>query len=203
MSLVPAEAAGSDEPGNRTPGKPYLAMPDRDSGTMPRLLSQTGAFANTRELVPAAGLTGYDINVSFWSDGAAKHRWMCLPAANSSTSQKIKVKPGGDWVFPHGTVFVKHFELGIDETRPELKKRLETRLLVCDANGSVYGVTYKWRADNSDAELLATNLTEEIVIKTATGVRTQTWYYPSRQDCRVCHTDNAGGVLGVKATQIN
>ena len=40
-------------------------------------------------------------------------------------------------------------------------------------------------------DLLYTNLTEAILIKTSTGVRTQLWYYPSRQDCLVCHTANA------------
>ncbi|MGH7970060.1 MAG: chitobiase/beta-hexosaminidase C-terminal domain-containing protein [Limisphaerales bacterium] len=178
-------------------------MPDRESGPIPRLLSQTGAFKDCRALTPNTDLMPYDINVPFWSDGASKDRWVCLPNDGSASDSKIQVEPAGEWVFPKGTIFVKHFELGIDETRPELKRRLETRLLVCDATGSVYGVTYKWRPDNSDADLLTTNLAEEIAIRTATGVRTQTWYYPSRQDCRVCHTDNAGGVLGVKAIQIN
>src|SRR5438445_5305999 len=91
----------------------------------------------------------------------------------------------------------------MDDTRFDIKKRLETRLLVLDSSGSVYGVTYKWRPDNSDADLLTTNLTERLVIKTATGTREQEWYYPSRQDCKTCHTDLAGGVLGVKTRQLN
>lgn len=182
---------------SRPPAKAYLLMPAQPDGVFPRLLSQTGAFRDTRNLVTGDGLIPYDLIVPFWSDGATKMRWMAMPEG------KIKFASTGEWVFPKGTVFVKHFELATDETRPGLKRRLETRLLVCDADGGVYGATYKWRADNSDADLLSSNLTEAIVIKTATGVRTQFWYYPSRQDCLVCHTANAGYVLGVKTRQLN
>jgi uncharacterized repeat protein (TIGR03806 family) len=183
--------------------KPYLSMPQQAGGGMPALLSQTGAFKNTRELNTSDSLIPYDLNVSFWSDGASKARWISVPYEGPDRCEKIKFSPAGEWSFPKGTVLVKHFELATDETRPEVRRRLETRLLVCDSTGSVYGVTYKWRPDNSDAELLATNLSEAIVIKTASGTRTQTWYYPSREDCKTCHTDKAGGVLGIKTRQIN
>ncbi len=173
-------------------------MPPRADGALPPRLSQTGAFKDVARLTPSDSLIPYDLIVSFWSDGAEKSRWLSVPE-----NQKIKFAPAGEWVFPKGTVFVKHFELATDETHPEVRHRLETRLLVCDDRGGVYGVAYKWRADNRDADLLATNLTESILIKTVTGVRTQMWYYPSRQDCLTCHTANAGYVLGVKTRQLN
>ncbi len=181
------------------PNKPsaYLRMPNRADGPLPPLLSQTGAFQDARNLVASDGLISYELNVSFWSDGAHKLRWMSLP------DSKIGFAARGEWKFPVGTVFVKNFELATNESRPTERRRLETRLLVCAENGSVYGATYKWRADNSDADLLTTNLTEKIDIQTATGSRTQTWYYPSREDCRTCHTDRAGLVLGVKTRQFN
>lgn len=175
----------------------YLSMPHRTQGIIPALLSQTGAFQSVQNLTPVAGLVPYDLIVSFWSDGADKIRFVSVP------KEKIKFSPTGEWNFPAGTVFVKTFELSIDESNPKLKRRLETRLLVRDDAGGVYGVTYKWRADNSDADLLTTNLTEMIPVKTATGVRMQPWYYPSRQDCLTCHTPNAGLVLGVKTRQLN
>src|SRR5882672_9270945 len=186
----------------RPASRPYLLMPELADGALPPLLSRTGAFKDARNLTPGENLIPYDLNVAFWSDGAAKSRWISMP--NTDAQDKwITFAPTGEWTFPKGTVFVKHFELATAETQPSVKRRLETRLLVCDHTGSVYGVTYKWRADNSDAVLLSTNLLETIAIKTATGTRTQTWYYPSREDCRACHTDKAGGVLGVKTRQLN
>ena len=197
QSTIAAEISTAYGLDQRPESKVYLQMPSDANGSIPRLLSQTGAFKDVRNFLPADSLIPYDLIVPFWSDGATKLRWVSVP------DEKIKFAPAGEWIFPRGTVFVKTFELATNETNPNLKRRLETRLLVCDSTGGVYGVTYKWRADNSDAELLETNLTEPISIKTATDVRTQMWYYPSRADCLVCHTANAGLVLGVKTRQLN
>lgn len=190
----PSASYGMD---SRPTAKPYLQMPDRGDAVIPKLLSQTGAFQDTLRFKPDGALIPYDLIVPFWSDGAAKTRWVSVP------DEKIKFAPTGEWVFPKGTVFVKTFSLATNDLNPDSLRRLETRLLVCDAAGGVYGVTYKWRADNSDADLLTTNLTETITITTATGVRTQAWYYPSRADCLTCHTPLAGLVLGVKTRQLN
>jgi uncharacterized repeat protein (TIGR03806 family) len=183
---------------SRVPTKPYLQMPPLADGKIPALLSQTGVFSNTARRIPNTGLIPYELIEAFWSDGADKSRWIALP------SGKITFSPGGEWRFPPGTVFVKNFDLGVDAADPKAKRRLETRLLVCDSAGGVYGAVYKWRADGSDADLLAGSQTEEIPVRADHGeVHPQTWYYPSRQDCLTCHTANAGGVLGVKTRQMN
>jgi uncharacterized repeat protein (TIGR03806 family) len=181
---------------SRTAVSPYLQMPSRADGDIPLLLSQTGAFRDTAHLIPAEGLIPYDLIVPFWSDGAAKGRLIALPG-------KIAFSANGEWVFPAGSVFVKTFELPADAANPNVKRRLETRLLVRDAGGGVYGVVYKWRADGSDADLLVAEQTENIAVKAGGETHQQTWYYPSRKDCLECHTANAGGVLGVKTRQLN
>jgi uncharacterized repeat protein (TIGR03806 family) len=164
----------------------------------PPLLSQTGIFASLKDLVPNSGIIPYDVISPLWSDGAQKRRWLApLP------EETIQFSAAGEWTFPAGTMFVKHFELPVDDANPHLTKRLETRLLVVDGTGNGFGVTYKWRPDNSDADLLANNFSETLSIKTPTGVRTQTWYYPSRADCLTCHTASAKFVLGVKTRQLN
>jgi uncharacterized repeat protein (TIGR03806 family) len=183
---------------SRLPAKPYLLMPSRADGKIPTLLSQTGVFSDTAKRIPSAGLIPYELVVAFWSDGADKSRWVALPSGN------IAFSATGEWRFPPGTVFVKNFDLPTDAAHPSTKRRLETRLLVCDSAGGVYGAVYKWRADGSDADLLGDSQTENIPIRSANGeVHEQSWYYPSRQDCLTCHTANAGGVLGVKTRQLN
>jgi uncharacterized repeat protein (TIGR03806 family) len=178
----------------------YLNMPpDAAAGPVPALLSQTGAFSDTAHMVPTAGLIPYDLIVPFWSDSAAKVRYMALPPHT-----QIRSTTDGDWSFPAGTVFVKTFELPTDESHPQELRRLETRLLVRDDQGGVYGVTYKWRADNSDADLLGTGQIEKIAIRARDGSsHEQSWYYPSREDCRTCHNAHTPGVLGVKPRQLN
>jgi uncharacterized repeat protein (TIGR03806 family) len=183
---------------SRVAPKPYLQMPPRADGKIPVLLSQTGVFSDTAKRIPNKELIPYELVVAFWSDGADKSRWIALP------NQKIAFSGTGEWRFPPGTVFVKNFDLATDGANAGAKRRLETRLLVCDSSGGVYGVVYKWRADGSDADLLENGRTEDIPIRSANGeVHQQTWYYPSRQDCLTCHTADAGGVLGVKTRQLN
>ena len=190
---------------NRSALTPFLGMPTTFNGTLPPLLSQTGVFSNTPSMTPAAGLIPYQPNVALWSDGALKTRYLAVPNNGSviTPEQQITYAPTGSWTFPAGTLFVKTFELNTDQSNPAVKRRLETRLLVADINGAVYGVTYKWRPDNSEADLLATSLTEAIAITNSTGVTTQTWYYPSPADCLTCHTPVANYVLGLSTRQLN
>ncbi len=182
----------------------YLNLPTTIMGSLPQQLSQTGAFVDTPGLGAAFNLIPYNVNVPLWSDGALKTRWLAVPNTGGSymPGQQVAFAPTGEWTFPPGTVFVKHFELNTDETNPSVIRRLETRLLVMGTNG-VYGVTYKWRPDNSDADLLTSSMMEDILITNATGIRTQTWYYPSQTDCLTCHTFVSGGVLGVNTRQLN
>jgi regulation of enolase protein 1 (concanavalin A-like superfamily)/glucose/arabinose dehydrogenase len=125
---------------------------------LPTTLSATGVFSNTATLTPSAKLIPYALNHPFWSDGAVKTRWAVVPS-----SANIGFAATGEWTWPEGSVLVKHFELPVDDTNPALRKRLETRLLVKNATG-VYGATYKWRADNSDADLLDTAVSENVPV---------------------------------------
>lgn len=175
-------------------------------GNLPALLSQTGAYINTPSRTPASGLVPYVPNTPLWSDGAVKSRYMAVPNNGGliTPDEQIAFLPTNSWTFPAGTVFVKNFDLAVNTTNPAVPlRRLETRLLVRDANGAVYGVTYKWRPDNSDADLLTTSLNESILVTNASGVATQTWYYPSPADCLTCHTPVANYVLGVNTRQLN
>jgi hypothetical protein len=127
-----------------------------------------------------------------------KIRWVSIPSGGT-----IGWAETGKWDFPAGTVFVKHFGLPIDDDDPLVTQRLETRLLVVQPGGDVYGVTYKWRADYSDADLLTTILEETIPISSSAGDWDQVWTYPGPSDCLSCHNSEARGVLGAKTASLN
>jgi uncharacterized repeat protein (TIGR03806 family) len=185
------------------------AFPTSDptgGGTQPpALLSQTGAFSNLSSLTAIAGLRPYTVNSPLWSDAAIKSRWIAVPGdGNRNTpGEKVVFSPDSAWAFPAGTVAVKHFELGISETNPALRRRLETRFLIKTPT-DFYGITYRWRPDGSDADLLPDSASDDISIAQIGGsTRTQRWDYPGRADCRTCHNVGGGTYLGLVTHQLN
>ena len=167
-------------------------------GSVPTLLSQTGLFTDLANLTPASGLIEYDLNIPFWSDGALKRRWVGIPS-----NVNVTFAASEPWTFPVGTVIVKHFEMELTEGNPGTRRRLETRLLVRDANGW-QGFTFKWNAAQTDAQLLAGADTDTLTVNLAGG-GSVTWdySYPSRTDCLLCHTSAANFALGLGTRQMN
>lgn len=166
---------------------------------LPARLSDTGAFQNLSTLAPAAGVVEYEINTPFWSDNATKRRWFSVPQLN----QTVGFSANGNWTFPAGTVWVKHFEIERTNGVPSSARRLETRFLVKNGSG-VYGLTYKWNAAQTDATLVAEDgLDESIVIRDGNATRNQVWRYPGRGECLACHTGAGGFAAGFNTHQLN
>lgn len=170
-----------------------------DVKTVPPQLSQTGIFTDLQTLAIAPGYVPYDINVAFWSDGARKQRWFGLTDA----STRYGFVEDANWNFPKGAVWVKHFELEMVKGDPTSARRLETRLLIKDEN-EVYGFTYRWGTNRTDAQLVPScGMDEAFEIHDGGTIRTQVWRYPSRGECHSCHSRNAGFAAGFNTQQLN
>jgi uncharacterized repeat protein (TIGR03806 family) len=152
-----------------------VAAPEREAVDVPAVLSQTGCVDPADPEVLPQNAIAYEVRVPFWSDGADKSRFAIVPTA-------IEADAEGDLHLPEGSVLVKSF------TRDGAL--VETRLLVHDAEGWA-GYSYAWREDGSDADLLLD------------GRVTDDWIFPDGQSCDFCHTDVAGGSLGLDAAQLD
>ena len=167
--------------------------------SLPARLSDTGAFQNLATLTPSPGVVDYDLNAPFWSDHAKKQRWFAVPRLN----QFVSFSSNGNWSFPTGTVWVKHFEMELTNGVATSARRLETRFMVKNNSGA-YGLTYKWNAAQTDATLVGENgLDETLVVRDGGTVRTQVWHYPARSECATCHTPAGGYALGFNTPQVN
>ena len=157
-------------------------------------LSETGAFSDLAALTPAPGYIEYDLNVPFHSDGAIKRRWIGVPG-----DQPISFSPTDPWDFPVGTAVIKHFEMALDAAAPDVRRRLETRFLVRQADGW-RSYTYRWNDAQSDAELVTGR---QIVPLTFADGETLNYEIPAPTDCFRCHGVAAGDLLGVRTRQLN
>ncbi|HEU0224135.1 MAG TPA: hypothetical protein VFR29_01750, partial [Steroidobacteraceae bacterium] len=101
--------------------------------------------------------------------------------------QNIAVQGDGDWAPPNGTVLVKHFRIG--------NQLVETRLFMRHPDGVWAGYTYQWNQAQTEATRVMGGGT--------VNVGNQTWIFPSEAQCLQCHTDAAGGSLGLETAQQN
>jgi hypothetical protein len=144
-------------------------------------LSATGCVNASNATLPASGLIPYKPNAPFWSDGAAKERWIGLP-----NGQNITVNAAGDWDFPNGTVLMKNFRRD--------DRLIETRLFMRHPDGLWAGYSYEWNTAQTDATLVRGG--KQVTIGG------QPWIYPSGGQCLECHTEAAGRSLGIENKQL-
>jgi hypothetical protein len=86
------------------------------------------------------------------------------------------------------------------------RKRIETRLLTRQQKEWV-GYSYIWNDEQTEAVLVeGRGRDKDFFIRDDTlpgKTRKQTWHYPSRTECMVCHSRAAGFVLGLTEAQMN
>ncbi len=164
----------------------YALRPVEASGEpdrFPRSILDTGCVDPSDPHRPSPGTIAYDVNHSFWSDGADKRRFVALPGGTTAA-----VGAEGHLEFPTGTVLVKSFFDTAD--RP-----IETRLFVHHDDDGWAGYTWAWNAEGTDATFVEDTRTETI--------DGRPWVLPGPRDCMACHTSAAGRSLGLEVGQLS
>jgi uncharacterized repeat protein (TIGR03806 family) len=179
---------------------------DRPSQPFPTRLSETGLYASVADHRPHPAALPFEVSAPQWGDGATMERFAALPGLER-IEQKPQPNAGGAWTLPNGSVLVQTLSLDlVDNAGERARKRIETRLLVRQ-QGEWTGYSYRWNAGQTDAELVrGAGDSEEIEVTDATepsGRREQTWRYPARSECLVCHSRAAGFILGFTPLQLD
>lgn len=152
------------------------------SASIPSRLSEINYVLDTDRTQPAACFIPYEINASFWSDGADKRRFFAIPDGTS-----VDISNAANWQLPPGSVTLKSFWI---DNQP-----VEMRVLLRFLNGQWAGYTYEWDDNSSDFV--------RVVGGKTTTVAGQTWIFPSESDCLRCHPAAAGRTLGLETAQLN
>lgn len=174
----------------------------------PRRLSESGLFADVARHQMVEGVIPYAVNAPLWSDGAHKERFLAIPESALAGFQ-INLADRNGWHFPDGTVLIKSFALEMVRGDPTSRRWIETRFLTRQ-EGEWAGYSYRWNAEQTDAELVpAEGMDEELTIRVPGPAQDpalevpRRWRYPSRVECMVCHSRAANFVLGLSTAQMN
>jgi len=179
---------------------------DRLSQPFPTRLSQTGLFTSVASHQPHPAAIPFDVCAPQWADGATIERFAAL-TGRQKIVQKPQLNAGGTWTLPNGSVLVQTLSLDLagEGGRPA-RKRIETRLLVRQ-QGEWNGYSYRWNTQQTEAELVAGAGAAQTfdVYDSAEPEkrREQTWRFPSRTECLVCHSRAAGFILAFNPLELD
>jgi hypothetical protein len=183
-ALGPGPARAAVAGGSATDGARPAVADEAAAIAPPALLSQTGLYAADGAI--AEGNLPFSPQYPLWTDGAAKARWIRLPAG-----ARIDVTDADAWDFPVGTKLWKEFAWD--------GRRVETRLLWLAAPGQWVYAAYVWDGAQRDA-VLAPDAGVPGVYEVAPGRRHSV---PGRTDCLACHAAGPSPVLGFSALQLS
>ncbi|HKD45784.1 MAG TPA: SO2930 family diheme c-type cytochrome [Candidatus Angelobacter sp.] len=176
---------------DRSPVQPLLREP------FPQKLSEWHLFVGRGEnMRPNQRVLPYDLNTPLFSDYAAKHRFVWMPAGTSAQYREDQV-----FDFPVGAILVKSF--GFPSAGGK-EKLIETRLLIHGKDGWV-GLAYIWNDKQTDAILdLVPDPVPVTYVDQSGKPHRFTYYIPNANECKQCH-ENARVMLpiGPKARNLN
>lgn len=153
--------------------------------SLPERLSQTGLYRDGTAGPLAPGVFTYTPQYPLWSDGASKRRYVRLPEGSA-----IDASDPDHFQLPVGTRLWKEFSLG---------RRVETRYMERQADGSWAFATYAWDDAGKDA-VLVPERGRKRALSLPSG---EPYDLPSRIDCAACHEGRPGRVLGMNAVQLS
>jgi cytochrome c553/mono/diheme cytochrome c family protein len=152
----------------------------------PRLLSQTGLYADAATLKVDKRNRVFSPQYPLWSDGATKRRWVRLPEGS-----QINIADLANWELPVGTKFWKEFSFG--------GRKVETRFLWRTRRDKWVFASYAWNHAQTEAVLASESGIADIT-EIADGKRHS---IPSVTECRSCHDSNRTETLGFNALQLS
>ncbi|MFM8533180.1 MAG: hypothetical protein ACKOEC_06255 [Acidimicrobiia bacterium] len=152
----------------------------------PRLLSQTGLYADVAGLKVDKRNRTFSPQYPLWSDGASKRRWVRLPEGS-----QINVADLANWELPVGTKFWKEFAFN--------GRKVETRFLWRTRQDRWVFASYAWNDAQTEATLAAESGVANIA-EIADGKRHS---IPSVTECRSCHDSNRTETLGFNALRLS
>ncbi|MBA3456609.1 MAG: hypothetical protein H0T42_26200 [Deltaproteobacteria bacterium] len=158
-----------------------------DAPGMPVTLAESGLCVDVACTTINSDVREYTPRYELYADGSTKRRWIYLPPGTTIDTSNMN-----HWKFPVGTRLWKEFTR--NSTRVET--RFITKLLADDATpGAWFYAAYEWNAAQNATTLAATS-----GVMNANGTQHD---IPSRGNCRRCHEQVPGRVLGFQAMSLD